>query len=50
MLEKMLDAIINSESETAIPEEEIDLSYLDTMSSFVNIDTDFFNITAVRTF
>lgn len=46
MLEKMLDAI-NSESETAIPEEEIDLSYLDTMSRFVNIDTDFFNITAV---
>lgn len=50
MLEKVLNVIIESESETTIPESETDLSYLDTMSHFADIDTDFFSITAVRTF
>lgn len=50
MLEKILDTIINSEPETTIPEENFDVSYWDTMSHFANIDTDFFSITAVRTF
>lgn len=50
MLEKMLNTVINSEPETTIPEEEIDLSYWDTMSRFTDINTDFFSITAVRTF
>lgn len=50
MLDKMLIAIINSEPESSIPELEIDDSYWDTMSHFANIDTDFFSITAVRTF
>lgn len=50
MLDKMLNAIINSEPETSVPEESWDTSYWDTMSRFNDIDTDFFNITAVRTF
>lgn len=50
MLEKMLDTIINSEPETTIPEENFDVSYWDTMSRFNDIDTDFFNISVIRTF
>ena len=50
MLDKMLNVVIDSESETTIPEENFDVSYWDTMSHFADIDTDFFSITAVRTF
>ena len=50
MLDKMLNVVIDSESETTIPEENFDVSYWDTMSRFNDIDTDFFNISVIRTF
>ena len=50
MLEKILIELINNEPETAIPEADTDVSYWDTMSDFANVDTDFFSISALRTF
>lgn len=49
MLDKMILAVANNESETAIPEYNEDTSYWDVMSSFHDVDTDYFSIT-VRTF
>lgn len=50
MLEKILIELINNEPDTTIPEVDTDVSYWDTMSDFANVDTDFFSISALRTF
>ncbi len=44
MLDKMILAVADSEPETTIPEYDEDVSYWDVMSSFHDINTDYFNV------
>lgn len=47
MLDKMLLAVAENEPETAIPEEyDEDTSYWDVMSSFHDVNTDYFSVNA----
>ncbi len=50
MLDKMLLAVAENEAETTIPEYDEDASYWDVMSSFHDINTDYFSINVIRTF
>ena len=50
MLDKMLTIVIENDQKTAIPEENWDTSYWDTMPNLQDINPDFFSITATTVF